>query len=389
LINGVRSVLFSTDTTNATGGDDVISLGNGSDQAIAGVGNDTVTNRSGETIIIGDDGRIENDSAGRYLVALTGNTSIGGDDNVIGGSDRDIIFGGYGADRLDGQAGNDLIGGDGTKVTRNPGTIVLEAIDLFLGGDDTLLGGAGFDRMQGHYGSDLFFANFREDVLVGEYGRFTFDSNNTDQAATFIISLAQGKLDLIRQLQTSLFSGYAKQVFAESNLGQAARSRTALTTVFTDSAQTAVSGLEAALQATSSGGGEGADFVIPTEPTAAGTPEQTPDQVEGEEGASETAPVEGVVGAEAGEVVPDEQEVEQEECEVKAEDGTCAPTAEQVSPVEAQTDDVQTETATGGESLLADSTNIDVHAALAAVGGWAVMKDTSSKTKGRNKQKVA
>ena len=92
-LDGIRSEVFSTDTTDATGGDDIIALGSGEDQLIAGVGADTVTNESGESIIIGDDGRIESDAAGRYLVAVTGNTGIGGNDTVTGGSDRDIIFG--------------------------------------------------------------------------------------------------------------------------------------------------------------------------------------------------------------------------------------------------------------------------------------------------------
>jgi Ca2+-binding RTX toxin-like protein len=272
LVNDVRSELFSTDTTNVTGGNDTISLGSGDDQLIAGVGSDTVFNDSGETVIIADDGRIVSDSSGRYVLARTGSTAIGGNDTVSGGSDRDIIFGGFGNDRLDGQAGHDILGGDGSQVTRNANTIVFEAVDLFVGGNDTLIGGTGFDRMQGQFGSDLFYASFNEDVLVGEYGRFTFDANTDNSKATYIISLAQGKLDLIRQLQAGLFSGFAKQVFAESNLGQAARSRTALTTVFTNDAQVAIANLNPMYQSTGSGGSEGADFVIPTAPTAAGIP---------------------------------------------------------------------------------------------------------------------
>lgn len=383
LVNGIRSVVFSTDITNATGGDDVISLGSGEDQSIAGVGNDTVTNDSGESIIIGDDGRIESDASGRYVRALTGNTSIGGNDNVTGGSDRDIIFGGFGADRLDGQAGNDLIGGDGTQVTRNPDTIVLEAIDLFVGGDDTILGGAGFDRMQGHFGSDLFFANFNEDVLIGEYGRFTFDSNDINQSATYIISLAQGKLDLIRQLQTGLFSGFAKQVFFESNLGQAARSRTAVTTVFTDSAQTAVAGLSTAFQATSSGGGQGADFVIPTEPTAAGNVNETPVQDPAQEIPEDQVPTEGDVAPD--EVILEEEQVEPEECEVMAEDGSCVSQPEEEPKAKGQ---IETDNQSN-EVQIAESEGIDIKAALAAVGGWALMKDNTTNNKDRKKRKVA
>jgi hypothetical protein len=391
--------LFSTDTINSTGGNDVISTGSGRDQVIAGVGDDTVTNVSGETIVIGDDGRIESDTTGRYLVARTGDTTIGGNDSVTGGSDRDILFGGFGDDRLDGQAGSDVIGGDGSQITRTATTIVFEAIDLFVGGNDTILGGLGLDRMQGHFGGDLFFASFNEDVFIGEYGRFTFSTDESDVTATSIISLAQGPLDLIRQLQTSLFSGFAKQAFFESNLGQAARSRTALTTVFTDSAQTAVAGLSATtLQATSSGAAQGADFVIPTEPTAAGVPVEAPvdgEQPEGEQPTGEASQGEQATGTEgqSEQITPEEEaqgdvqpQENQQECEVKAEDGSCQAPDDVSSE---QSDNKANSDQQTAETLLALDNGIDVHAALAAVGGWAVMKDTSGSTKSKKKQKVA
>ncbi|WP_162064163.1 hypothetical protein [Vibrio taketomensis] len=128
-------------------------------------------------------------------------------------------------------------------LTRSGNIFVFEAVDLFVGGNDTLSGGAGLDRMQGQYGNDFFFANFSEDVLLGDYGRFTFVESDSISSATSIISLAQGGLDLIRQAQTNLFSGYAKQVHAKSNLGEAARSRTAVTTAFTSDARQAFDNL--------------------------------------------------------------------------------------------------------------------------------------------------
>ncbi|MGC9458247.1 calcium-binding protein, partial [Vibrio genomosp. F10] len=86
LVNGIRREVFSTDTTNGTGGNDVISVGAGDDQVIAGVGNDSVTNAAGETIIIGDDGQISSDASGRYTLAKTGDITIGGNDSIVGGS---------------------------------------------------------------------------------------------------------------------------------------------------------------------------------------------------------------------------------------------------------------------------------------------------------------
>ncbi|MBL4832198.1 MAG: hypothetical protein JKY55_20255, partial [Aliivibrio sp.] len=373
LVDGIRREVFSTDTTNSTGGNDVISLGAGDDQAIAGVGSDQVTNLSGETIIIGDDGQINSDAAGRYVLAKTGNTTIGGNDIVLGGTNRDIVFGGFGADRLDGQAGDDILGGDGSQVTRNNNTIVFEAIDLFVGGNDTLLAGAGLDRMQGHFGSDLFFASFSEDVMLGEYGRFTFVESGTegDSDSTFIISLAQGQLDLIRRMQTGLFGGYAKQVYAQSNLGQASRSRTAITTVFSLDAEQAFANLNPTFQSIGSGGAEGADFIIPTAPTAAGVENASnEDQEEPEAQASEL--VEAIEQDVQTAPIPQGEEapkVEQEMQECAEDDAECTPESPEANhqqPVEP----VATEsTADNSESEV-----INIEAAMAGLSGWMVMK---------------
>jgi hypothetical protein len=127
---------------------------------------------------------------------------------VYGGSARDVLLGGAGADALYGGADDDMIIGDGGMVERDGNTIVMQTVDLFTGGDDTLDGGLGLDRMMGAFGNDLFFADFSEDIVLGEYGRYTFDyePQGEEDKATSVISLAQGKLDLIRQQQVGLYS---------------------------------------------------------------------------------------------------------------------------------------------------------------------------------------
>lgn len=352
-VNGVRNEVFSTDVSNSTGGNDIINLGNGSDQAIGGVGNDLVNNTSGETIMIGDDGRIVNDSEGRYLTVRTGSTTIGGNDRIIGGLNRDIMMGGFGDDYLDGQAGDDLIGGDGTQVTRSPSTIVIEAVDLFAGGVDTLIGGSGLDRMQGHFGGDFFDGSLSEDVIIGEYGRFTFDANTDAQQATFIVSLAQNGLDLIRGQQTNLFSNFAQQFFAESGLGQVARTRALETPLFTEDAQNAFARLTPASQQRTLASGE----VTPTEVEAeqqevpAGEvpvndqqlPDGEPMQMEGEPA-----------------VEPD--------CKVSGDkvEGACKP-AEVEQESEKSSEDM-------AEPLEQQGAGIDLKAALVGFSAWAMVR---------------
>ena len=102
--------------------------------------------------------------------------------------------------------------------------------------------------------------------MVGEYARFTFDSSTDTESVTSVISLAQGDLDLIRQTQTGLINGFAQSVFAESNLGQAAQSRTAITTAFTVDALNAFGRLGDSSLQTGSNTGQGVDILIPTAP---------------------------------------------------------------------------------------------------------------------------
>jgi Ca2+-binding RTX toxin-like protein len=85
------------------------------------------------------------------------NTSIpslqfgkGGNDQLHGGSARDVIFGGDGNDWIQGDAGNDLLYGDR--------------------GNDLIVGGAGNDRLWGGDGRDFLFGAAGDDSLYGGRG---------------------------------------------------------------------------------------------------------------------------------------------------------------------------------------------------------------------------
>jgi hypothetical protein len=209
LSNGTRQRVESTDITEATGGADLISLGAGSDQVIAGVGADKVKNNSGETVIVGDNGFILSDANGRYIQVLAVGTVLGGGDTITGGMDRDVVLAGVGADFVDGGDGNNIAIGDGGEVTRTEARLQVQTTDLFLGANDILIGGSGNDYLLGGFGHDTFVGNFAEDVMVGEYGRFTFiiDQPTQEEHAEFVVTLAQGYLDLIRFTHIDLYNG--------------------------------------------------------------------------------------------------------------------------------------------------------------------------------------
>ncbi|MEY3624158.1 MAG: hypothetical protein RLZZ407_1717, partial [Pseudomonadota bacterium] len=203
---GVRSWVRSTDDSPSTAGDDIIAMGIGRNEAIGGYGADTISNRGGETVIIGDDGTIQNDASGRYVFAVTGDALRGSKDTVSGGFDRDVILGGFGADELDGGAGNDVMFGDAARIFRTDERIVIEAIDLFTGDDDILNSGSGNDYLVGGDGNDVFHADLGEDIMLGEYGRIQFAvAEDSSEKALSVVTLAAGRLDLQRSEMLALY----------------------------------------------------------------------------------------------------------------------------------------------------------------------------------------
>ncbi|WP_344672525.1 calcium-binding protein, partial [Sphingorhabdus rigui] len=203
---GVRSRVRSTDDSPSTAGDDRIAMGTGRSEAIGGYGADTISNRGGETVIIGDDGTIQNDAAGRYVFAITGDARRGGNDSVSGGIDRDVILGGFGADKLAGGAGNDVMFGDAARIVRTDERIVIEAMDLFTGDDDILNSGSGNDYLVGADGNDVFHADLGDDIMLGEYGRMQFAvAEDGSEKALSVVTLAAGRLDLQRSEMLALY----------------------------------------------------------------------------------------------------------------------------------------------------------------------------------------
>jgi Ca2+-binding RTX toxin-like protein len=108
----------------ATGGDDTLSGGAGSDTLFGDAGGGIFGNASG-----GDD-------------TLDG----GGDNDLLIGDAIDLAFGATGGDdTLSGGGGNDVLVGDAFGLGAGS-----------IGGDDTLIGGTGADTLTGNSGADRF-----------------------------------------------------------------------------------------------------------------------------------------------------------------------------------------------------------------------------------------
>lgn len=110
-----------------------------------GAGNDTITAGGGNDQIHGD---ADND----VLLGRAGRDSFyggAGDDSITGGSGNDILLGEGGQDSLFGSSGADaFVGGDGN--------------DLLSGGNgrDVLIGGSGADTITGDNGDDLLISGY-------------------------------------------------------------------------------------------------------------------------------------------------------------------------------------------------------------------------------------
>ncbi len=128
---------LNDDTLSGLGGNDRIEANLGSDLLSGGDGNDTLLGQAGTDILAGD----------------------AGDDEVKGGKGDDFLFGGVGDDRLIGGPGDDLVSDEeGADYLRgDQGDDVLFSVDGLdaPGMADTVEGGIGNDRLTGDDGDIL------------------------------------------------------------------------------------------------------------------------------------------------------------------------------------------------------------------------------------------
>lgn len=186
------------DSVTGNDADNRIEGGNGFDRLFGMNGNDTLIGDNGRDTLRGgngDDELLDNDQGGDLgrdlffgesgndtLLGGGGNDTLhggSGNDSLEGGVDLDELFGGNGFDRLFGQNGDDtLVGGNGRDTLRGgSGNDELRdngqggdlGRDLFFGesGDDALFGGGSNDTLHGGNGNDTIYGGLHDDELFG------------------------------------------------------------------------------------------------------------------------------------------------------------------------------------------------------------------------------
>jgi Ca2+-binding RTX toxin-like protein len=175
------------DVLNGAGGNDTLLGGGGSDLLIGGAGNNALQGGTGNDIYVvtsAGDTVIEAAGEGTDQVRTDlSNYSLGanveqlvftGAGNFIGNGNGldNFLFGGSGADELNGLDGNDTISGNGGSDLLNGGN-----------GNDTLGGGLGNDILTGGAGNDIFVF----DTALGP--------NNVDRVTDFVSGSDRVALD--------------------------------------------------------------------------------------------------------------------------------------------------------------------------------------------------
>ncbi len=159
-----------SDTITGSGGSDEIDAGAGDDEIDAGAGGDTVDGGAGDDLLRGRGAGI-NTFYGDFTPSAAPGAPPVGDDTLIGGDERDFLFGQGGDDSLEGGDGDDqlfgaVLAGDMDADTLRGGA-----------GDDILRGAAGRNLLDGGDGADLLELGAGDDSAEGGAGDDTIDSD--------------------------------------------------------------------------------------------------------------------------------------------------------------------------------------------------------------------
>jgi Ca2+-binding RTX toxin-like protein len=193
----------TTDTTPATGDDDVITSLGGDNVILGGVGRDAITAAAGTTnIILGDNGVVNLNQVGvdadNVFSIVSGPGALGDDDAITLGSNN-VVIGGFGTDAITLGSGVNTVLGDNGQVNRTgtldaAGHVVSTVTSVFttdttaatgardvvtsLGGENVILGGVGRDEIHAEVGST--------NVILGDNGRVDLNQALANDIASFV-----------------------------------------------------------------------------------------------------------------------------------------------------------------------------------------------------------
>ena len=209
----------TTDTLEATGGNDRIVSNGGENVILGGAGSDTIlANQGGENVILGDNGVVNMNQAGGNDIYsdVTGDGAFGAADVIRAGVDvpgatTNVILGGFGDDQITLGTGDNVVLGDNGVVRRygvngfdpNDGfqslssVYEVETTDLSdaTAGNDTILSQGGVNVILGGLGADLITAQGGTNIILGDNG--IVDMNQATENDVYTEQSALGDDDTI------------------------------------------------------------------------------------------------------------------------------------------------------------------------------------------------
>ena len=182
------------DSLEGRAGNDLLEGGPGTNVLDGGTGNDTATYLSAENAVLASlaSGNSSGGDGVDTLISIENLTGSYFDDELTGNGSDNILAGRFGADRLDGGNGNDLLLGDGAirkqavKGSGGPAEVFQDdgADASGVAGNDILIGGGGNDTLVGGVGSDTA-------VYDGSISDYTLLANS-DGSTTIVDNRSNG-----------------------------------------------------------------------------------------------------------------------------------------------------------------------------------------------------
>ncbi|HEX2649809.1 MAG TPA: DUF4347 domain-containing protein [Burkholderiales bacterium] len=192
----------SSDTAAATGGDDAIDVGDGSNYVIGGVGQDGIAAGTGDDVVLGDSGIVNFTSLGVITDAAINTEGTGGDDTIDVGGGNNVVLAGDGGDDVTALDGTDVVIGDNGSAVWTGGVLTsFTSNDTGAGGDDTISIGttaatAGKNYAIGGVGQDTITGGENDDVVLGDNGIVHFAPDGAIMDAT-VLQIGTGDMDAI------------------------------------------------------------------------------------------------------------------------------------------------------------------------------------------------
>jgi Ca2+-binding RTX toxin-like protein len=210
--------LIESTSTTLYGGADTITTGTGNDIIIGGRYGDTIIANAGDNLVIGDSGRITVATADGAQFGVTMTYGLietvafgdGGVDTITTLGGHDIVLGGHEGDGINAGDGNNIVIGDDGQIdytradreTAAGADTVPSDIDLIeslsttaAGGADTITTGTGNDIIIGGRYGDTIIANAGDNVVVGDSGQITADTDTMSMWPGQAMSI--GKIETI------------------------------------------------------------------------------------------------------------------------------------------------------------------------------------------------